>query len=81
MWARVWAATLFFSLLGAAGAMNAAPCEPRVAANCGFKSATIIELCTSEGCDSCPPADKWFSTLSYAREGVVPLAFHVDCWD
>ncbi len=43
----------------------------------------IVELYTSEGCDSCPPADRWFSGLrSEAAKGtVVPLAFHVDYWD
>lgn len=43
----------------------------------------IIELYTSEGCDSCPPADQWFGTLKElaARGNVLPLAFHVDYWD
>jgi len=52
---------------------------PRSASGAG--TTTIVELYTSEGCDSCPPADKWFSSLSYQRDGVVPLAFHVDYWD
>ncbi|MBI3715294.1 MAG: DUF1223 domain-containing protein [Betaproteobacteria bacterium] len=47
----------------------------------GAGTTTVIELYTSEGCDSCPPADKWFSTLGYRKDGVVPLAFHVDYWD
>lgn len=58
-----------------------APVAAPVSAKSGTTSATIIELYTSEGCDSCPPADKWFSTVNYARDGVVPLAFHVDYWD
>jgi hypothetical protein len=43
----------------------------------------VIELYTSEGCSSCPPADKWFSSLkAAAAEGrVVPEAFHVGYWD
>lgn len=45
---------------------------------------TVVELYTSEGCDSCPPADRWFSTLP--QQGVLPemavlLAFHVDYWN
>jgi hypothetical protein len=43
----------------------------------------IVELYTSEGCDSCPPADRWLGTLKElaARGVVLPLAFHVDYWD
>jgi hypothetical protein len=41
---------------------------------------SLLELYTSEGCSSCPPADKWLSQLP-PDIGVVPLAFHVDYWD
>ena len=41
---------------------------------------TVIELYTSEGCNSCPPADRWLSRLK-ADPGIVALAFHVDYWD
>ena len=40
----------------------------------------VVELFTSEGCNSCPPADRWISSLK-ADPGVVALAFHVDYWD
>jgi hypothetical protein len=56
----------------------------QAAAKSGAQASTIVELYTSEGCDSCPPADKWFSTLrNQAKTGatIVPLAFHVDYWD
>lgn len=40
----------------------------------------IVELYTSEGCNSCPPADQWLAALP--RDGsVLALAFHVDYWD
>ncbi|MES2412909.1 MAG: DUF1223 domain-containing protein [Pseudomonadota bacterium] len=39
----------------------------------------VVELYTSEGCSSCPPADKWASTLK--DKGVVVQAFHVGYWD
>ena len=44
------------------------------------RSATVVELYTSEGCSSCPPADRWLSGLT-DRPDVVALAFHVDYWD
>ena len=40
----------------------------------------LIELYTSEGCSSCPPADRWLSTLK-AQPQVLAAAFHVDYWD
>jgi hypothetical protein len=55
--------------------------------NCSAKSAAqlvpVVELYTSEGCSSCPPADEWLSTLKAAhKEGkVVAQAFHVNYWD
>ena len=44
----------------------------------------LIELFTSQGCSSCPPAEAWLSKLkSEPRlwQDFVPLAFHVDYWD
>ncbi|WP_204274549.1 DUF1223 domain-containing protein [Vibrio astriarenae] len=46
--------------------------------------AQIVELFTSEGCSSCPPADKFLSQFqSHSRlwRDVIPMAFHVDYWD
>ena len=40
----------------------------------------VVELYTSEGCNSCPPADQWISKLK-ADPDIVALAFHVDYWD
>jgi hypothetical protein len=40
----------------------------------------VIELYTSEGCDSCPPLDKWLGEFK-GKTGVLPLAFHVDYFD
>ena len=40
----------------------------------------VVELFTSQGCSSCPPADEILSQLS-DREDVIPLALHVDYWD
>ena len=55
--------------------------------NCSAKSSEkltpVIELYTSEGCSSCPPADAWLSQFKAAqKEGkVVAQAFHVNYWD
>lgn len=50
----------------------------------GEARATLLELFTSEGCSSCPPADRWFSRLKQDPrlwDDVVPVAFHVDYWN
>src|SRR5437870_304538 len=44
----------------------------------------LVELFTSEGCSSCPPADAWISQLKESPDlwkKIVPVAFHVDYWD
>jgi hypothetical protein len=50
----------------------------------GPQQVAMVELFTSQGCSSCPPADQWMSQL-ITRDGLwtdyVPLAFHVDDWD
>lgn len=40
----------------------------------------LVELYSSEGCSSCPPADDWLRTLRIGTD-VVPLEFHVDYWN
>ena len=57
-------------------AAHAATCT----ATSGATRNSLLELYTSEGCSSCPPADRWLSQLP-PDSGVVPLAFHVDYWD
>ncbi len=41
---------------------------------------TVVELFTSQGCNSCPPADKQMGTLA-KRDDVLALTFNVDYWD
>ena len=50
----------------------------------GVERVSLIELFTSEGCSSCPPAERWLGTLHDAPglwRDFVPVAFHVDYWN
>lgn len=50
----------------------------------GPRTAALIELYTSEGCSSCPAADRQLSALAHTLDAdaeVVPLAMHVSYWD
>jgi hypothetical protein len=71
------------SLLGLTLACNRAESEPRPAG--GAEGPLVVELFTSQGCSSCPPADRLLATLattgSFADRAVAPLAFHVDYWN
>jgi hypothetical protein len=77
---RVALTILIISAVSTANAAVGGVCPTIQRAASTGQVATIVELYTSEGCDSCPPADRWFSTLKNRRD-VVPLAFHVDYWD
>lgn len=50
----------------------------------GEAKVPLVELYTSEGCSSCPPAESWFSSLTNNPElwkKFVPVSFHVDYWN
>ena len=73
---RLRDAMLVLSLLATLGATAAPACT----AQSGDTVPAVVELYTSEGCNSCPPADRWVSSLE-GRADVIALAFHVDYWD
>jgi hypothetical protein len=70
---RLLASIVALALSG--GAADAA-CEARS----GEQRAHVVELYTSEGCNSCPPADRWLAGFE-PNAAVIPLALHVDYWD
>ncbi|RZJ26645.1 MAG: DUF1223 domain-containing protein [Haliea sp.] len=71
----------------AAACAAACACGTSAAESCRAESPAsltpVIELYTSEGCSSCPPADRWVSTLKapVAAGRAVVQAFHVGYWD
>ncbi len=71
--AAVAAAWLGLAMLGAPAARAGEAVEAR-------QGIALIELFTSQGCSSCPPADRLLGEIS-SRTGVVALTFPVDYWD
>ncbi len=48
------------------------------------RQTSLLELYSSEGCSSCPPADEWFSGLKSSKglwHDFVPVSWHVDYWN
>ncbi len=59
-------------------------CAEPVQFRSGTNQTSLLELYTSEGCGSCPPADAWLSKLRASPrlwKEFVPVAYHVDYWD
>lgn len=51
------------------------------AAHSGATRLPLVELYTAEGCNQCPPADRWLGSLTRSDRDVAALAFHVDYWN
>jgi hypothetical protein len=66
-----------------AAAAPAGAADTACRAQSGERTRPLVELFTSEGCDSCPPADRWVAKAFApgADEAASVLAFHVDYWD
>lgn len=64
------AACLAFALQPVRTAQAASPDDP-----------LVLELFTSQGCSSCPPADTYLAELKRTRPDLLVLDFHVDYWD
>lgn len=75
----IWAFALSLVWAVSSVAQAASVCTARSPAH----RVALVELYSSEGCSSCPPADRWLSQWKdgSASSGVVPLALHVDYWN
>ena len=63
---------------------NAAAFGAQCKASSPAHTLALVELYSSEGCSSCPPADEWLRSLEkrgYGADRIAPVAFHVDYWD
>jgi hypothetical protein len=63
----LWTAAFCTSLVVAASAEQA-------------RAPVVVELFTSQGCSSCPPADELLAQMAH-RDDIIPLSLHVDYWD
>jgi hypothetical protein len=74
---------IWFTLVLLFHSMNAATAA-KVTFESGETPTILLELFSSEGCSSCPPAEQWVSGLKNTPglwRDIVPVVFHVDYWD
>ena len=73
-----------FNAVALAAALVLAPAamaaEKSAPGNSQGRSLTVVELFTSQGCSSCPPADAFLGELA-KRDDILALSVHVDYWD
>ena len=75
---------LLFACWSCAAAATGLAAQETCTAQSGVNVTPVIELYTSEGCSSCPPADRWLSRLKPRSADTAPAviqAFHVGYWD
>jgi hypothetical protein len=67
-------------VLSASAGAAAVETEPQPGKTTVDKPLGVVELFTSQGCSSCPPADELFAELA-TKDDIVALAYHVNYWD
>jgi hypothetical protein len=67
--------------LSAALAAAALTLVPIGAADAGAKRPVVVELFTSQGCNSCPPADTLLAQLAASRKDVIAMSLPITYWD
>lgn len=78
---RLWwlQGILLLAIVAVLGAMAFRPAPP------AKRKAVVVELFTSEGCSSCPPADELLTRMEHQSSSngaeIIPLGFHVDYWN
>jgi len=77
LWAKLWKEVTEMRGIIVAGAIWCMSVAGALAQN---TSPVVVELFTSQGCSSCPPADAFLHKLA-KRDDVIALGFHVDIWD
>jgi hypothetical protein len=73
---------LIVALLTGGSGLNAS--TPVLEFESGEDAVPLVELFTSEGCSSCPPAERWMGELRHEKglwQDFVPVAWHVNYWD
>lgn len=78
---RITQIILLSGVLLYAGTTNS---EQEISFSSQQNQTTMVELFTSQGCSSCPPAEQWLNSLKDNQalwSNIVPIAFHVDYWD
>ena len=75
------AAGVVFALVAAASQQGNGAEAPQAAGTVQAPGVAVVELFTSQGCSSCPPADELLGRLGEAGGRVICLSFHVDYWD